>query len=146
MDFPLAWERRTWMTLAALTAMGAPAIVVAATLLNSGRAAELLKAGAAVQFMHSMATLACATVIQIGGVRARHAPAYFLISIVLLPGSLYAMAAGIKGVWAVTVAGIVTAAFGWVILAMATRSVDQPHAARPTIGRRSSERRLSPAE
>jgi uncharacterized membrane protein YgdD (TMEM256/DUF423 family) len=144
MDSLWAWERRTWMTLAALTAMGAAAIVVMATLLTSGRTAELLKGGAAIQFMHSMATLACATVIQIGGVRARHAPACFLTSIVLLPGSLYAMAAGVKGVSPFLAAGILAAACGWLILAMATREVDPPHLAGPA--RRAPARRLWPAE
>ena len=124
----MRWTRRTWMTLAALSAMCAAAIVAAAALLMpAGRTADLLKAGASLQFMHSMATLACATVVQIGGARARHAPGFFLAAIVLLSGSIYAMAFGAPpAVWATVVAGMLSAATGWVILASGTAGVDVP--------------------
>jgi uncharacterized membrane protein YgdD (TMEM256/DUF423 family) len=116
------------MTLAALSAMGAAGAATAATLLLApGRAADILKAGAAIQFMHSMATLACATVVQIGGARARHAPAFFLAGIVLLPGSLYALALGAPWpVWPGATAGALAATVGWVILAAGTLGVDAP--------------------
>jgi uncharacterized membrane protein YgdD (TMEM256/DUF423 family) len=124
------------MTLAALSAMAAAGVATAATvLLAPGRAADLLKAGAAIQFMHSMATLACATVVQIGGTRARHAPAFFLAGIVLLPGSLYALASGASWpVWPGAAAGALASAVGWIILVAGTLGVDPQPAAAP--GRR----------
>lgn len=114
------------MTLAALSAMGAAGVATAAVLLApAGPVADLLRAGAAIQFMHSMATLACATVVQIGGLRARHAPGFFLTGIVLLPGAIYAKAAGAPpAVWLVAAAGIAAAAVGWITLAAATLGVD----------------------
>lgn len=121
----MRWTRRTWMTLAALSAMSATAIAAAAVLLSPpGRAADLLKAGASIQFMHSMATLACATVVQIGGVRARHAPAFFLTAVVLLSGSIYAMAFGVQAAWVGALAGGLSAAAGWILLISGTGSVD----------------------
>ena len=114
------------MMLAALSAMCAAAIAAAAALLMpAGRTADLLKAGASLQFMHSMATLACATVVQIGGARARHAPGFFLAAIVLLSGSIYAMAFGAPpAVWATVAVGAMSAATGWIILASGTAGVD----------------------
>lgn len=122
----MRWTRRTWMTLAALSAMCAAAIAAAAALLTSpGRTADLLKAGASIQFMHSMATLACATVVQIGGTRARHAPAFFLTANVLLSGSIYAMAFGApQAAWVAAAVGALSAATGWIILISGTGSVD----------------------
>lgn len=129
------WTRSTWMTLAALAAMSAAGVAAAtALLIPAGPAADLLKAGAALQFMHAMATLACATVVQIGGRRARHAPAFFLAGIALLPGSLYAMAAGAAGaVWLTAALGAAAAAAGWIILAVGALGVDPapPPAERP---------------
>lgn len=114
------------MMLAALCAMTAAAVMAAAALwVPAGRVADLLKAGAAVQFMHSMATLACATIMQIGGGQARRAPAFFLASIPLLSGSIYAMAAGAApAVGALATLGGVSAAAGWAILVRSTLSVD----------------------
>lgn len=125
------------MTLAAASAMCAAGVAAAAVLLlPAGRAADLLKAGAALQFMHSMATLACATVVQIGGVRARHAPAFFLSGIVLLCGSLYAMAAGAThAVWPAAALGALAAGAGWIILIVGTRGVDPTPASRESAAR-----------
>lgn len=123
----MQWTRRTWMTLAALSATCAAAIATAAALLMPpGRTADLLRSGASLQFMHSMATLACATVVQIGGVRARYAPAFFLSAILLLSGSIYAMAFGAsQAVWLTAAIGALSAAIGWIILVSGTGGVDQ---------------------
>jgi len=114
------------MMLAALSAMSAAGVMTVGGLLAPpGRAADLLKAGAAVQFMHSMATLACATVMQIGGVQARRAPPFFLASVPLLSGSIYAVAFGAPPqAWLFTACGALAAAVGWAILALATLSVE----------------------
>jgi uncharacterized membrane protein YgdD (TMEM256/DUF423 family) len=121
------------MMLAALSAMSAAGVMTVSGLLTPpGRTADLLKAGAAVQFMHSMATLACATVMQIGGAQARRAPPFFLTSVPLLSGSIYALAFGAPPqAWLFTACGALAAAVGWAILALATLSVDDgPRAVR----------------
>ena len=136
----MPWTRRTWMTLAAASAMCAAGVAAAAVLLVApGPAADLLKGGAALQFMHSMATLACATVVQIGGGRARHAPGFFLSAIVLLCGSIYAMAAGATpAVWLAAL-GALAAAVGWIILIIGTLGVD-PTTASAAASRRAPRR------
>ena len=83
------------MTLAALSAMiSVAAGAFAAHGIRDAHAKELLQTGAHYQFMHAMATLACATFMQIGARRARFAPALFLAGGVIFSGSLYALALG----------------------------------------------------
>jgi len=74
-----------------------------------------LMTGAQYGFMHTMTTFVCATFIQIGGRRARFAPAFFLPGIVLFSGSLYAMAlGGPRWLGAVTPIGACSSwAVGW---------------------------------
>ena len=56
------WTRRNWMTLAALGGFVSVAVgAFAAHGVTDPRAQELLRTGAMYGFMHSMATLACAT-------------------------------------------------------------------------------------
>ena len=82
------------------------------------RAAELLKTGASYEFMHCMATLACATFMQVGARRARFAPAFFLAGVVLFSGSLYAMAFGApRALGMVTPIGGLAFMAGWLWLA-----------------------------
>ena len=89
------WKRRTWMTLAALGGFVSVAVgAFAAHGVKDPRAAELLKTGAQYGFMHTMATFACATFMQVGARRARFAPAFFLSGVALFSGSLYALALG----------------------------------------------------
>jgi uncharacterized membrane protein YgdD (TMEM256/DUF423 family) len=89
-------------------------------------AKEWLKTGAQYEFMHAMATLACATFMQVGAWRARRAPAFFLIGTVLFSGSLYAMALGApKMVAIVTPFGGLLFLTGWLLLAWSARGVDQ---------------------
>lgn len=126
------------MMLAALSAMSAAGVMAFGGLLAPpGRSADLLKAGAAIQFMHSMATLACATVMQIGGLGARRAPPFFLASVPLLSGSIYALALGApREAWLMAASGALAAAVGWSILARATLGVDDgPQEARNALGR-----------
>lgn len=90
------------------------------------RAADLLRTGSLYGFMHSLAVFACATVMQLGGQRARLAPPFFLAGIVLFSGSLYAMAFGgpnILGV--ITPLGGVCFLIGWAILAWASTTIDR---------------------
>lgn len=113
------------MTLAALMGLGSVAIGAFAAHGASPKAAELLKTGASYEFMHAMASLACATFMQVGARRARFAPAWFLGGVVLFSGSLYALAFGAPH-WAgmVTPIGGISFLIGWAVLIWAARGVD----------------------
>ena len=120
------WTRRTWMTLAALGGFIAVAVgAFAAHGVTDPTAKDLLKTGATYGFMHTMATFACATFMQVGARRAWFAPAFFLSGVVLFSGSLYALAFGApRWVGAITPLGGLLFLTGWLILAWAARGVD----------------------
>ncbi len=122
----MRWTRRLWMTLAVASGFVAVAAgAFAAHGLADPRAQALMRTGATYEFMHAMATFACATFMQVGASRARVAPAFFLSGTLLFSGSLYALALG-----APRVAGLVTPfggllfLVGWTVLAWAARGVD----------------------
>jgi uncharacterized membrane protein YgdD (TMEM256/DUF423 family) len=121
------WTRRTWMMLAAVGGFIAVAIgAFAAHGVKDARAADLLRTGATYGFMHTMATFACATIMNIGGLRARFAPAFFLSGVVLFSGSLYALAAGAPSiVGIITPFGGLAFLIGWAILVWAGATIDQ---------------------
>jgi uncharacterized membrane protein YgdD (TMEM256/DUF423 family) len=121
------WTRRTWMTLAAVGGFVAVAVgAFAAHGVGNPRAAELLRTGAMYGFMHSMATLSCATFMQVGGRRARHAPALFLSGVVLFSGSLYGLALGApRWIGVATPVGGVLFLAGWAVLTWAAADVDR---------------------
>ncbi|MFC3070660.1 DUF423 domain-containing protein [Phenylobacterium soli] len=120
------WTRRNWMTLAALAGFLSVAVgAFAAHGVSNPAARELLKTGSQYAFMHAMATIACAVFMQLGARRARLAPAFFLVGIVLFAGSLYALAAGApRWVGAITPFGGLSFLAGWAVLAWAARAVD----------------------
>ena len=121
------WTRRTWMTLAAVSGFASVAIgAFAAHGVSDPAAKDWLKTGASYEFMHAMATFACATFMNIGAKRARFAPAFFLGGTVLFSGSLYALALGGPH-WLVFATPLGGLAFltGWAVLAWAARGVDQ---------------------
>jgi uncharacterized membrane protein YgdD (TMEM256/DUF423 family) len=120
--------RRDWMMLAAVGGLLSVAIGAFATHgMHDPRAVELLKTGASYQFMHSMATFACATFMQVGARRARFAPAFFLPGIVLFSGSLYALAFGApRIVGVITPIGGLLFLAGWAVLVWASRMIDEP--------------------
>ena len=124
----MIWTRRTWMTLAALSGFTAVAVgAFAAHGVADPQAKEWLKTGAQYQFMHTMATAACATFMNIGARGASRAPAFFLSGIVVFSGSLYAMALGApRWFGAITPIGGVLFLAGWLIVAWSARNVDQP--------------------
>ena len=123
----MTWNRRTWMTLAAISGFVAVAIgAFAAHGITDPKAKDWLITGASYQFMHTMATLACATFMNVGARDARHAPALFLAGIVLFSGSLYAMAlGGPRWLGAVTPLGGLLFLAGWAVMAWSARNVDQ---------------------
>ena len=121
------WTRRVWMAVAAVggflaVAMGA----FAAHGIADERAAELVRTGAAYGFMHTMSTFACATFMNVGGHRARHAPAFFLSGVALFSGSLYAMAFGAPS-WLgmITPIGGVLFLIGWAVMFWAAFTIDK---------------------
>ena len=120
------WTRRNWMTLAAIGGFLAVAIgAFAAHGAKDPRSAELLRTGALYDFMHVMATFACAILMQLGAGRARFAPAFFLSGVVLFSGSLWAMAFGAPNwVGAITPIGGTLFLIGWGVLVCAARGVD----------------------
>jgi len=123
----MRWTRRLWMTLAALSGFASVAAgAFAAHALTDPGARELMRTGASYEFMHAMASFACATFMQVGARRARFAPAFFLSGTVLFCGSLYALALGAPR-WAgvVTPFGGLSFLIGWGVLAWAARGVDQ---------------------
>lgn len=118
--------RRQWMMLAAFSGFIAVAVgAFAAHGIKDPQAKEWLKTGAQYGFMHTMTTFACATFMQIGGRRARFAPAFFLPGVVLFSGSLYAMAlGGPRWLGAITPIGGLLFLGGWLVLAWAALDID----------------------
>ena len=120
------WTRRNWMTLAAAGGFVSVAVgAFAAHGVHDPRSQDWLRTGATYGFMHTMATFACATFMQIGARRARFAPAFFLSGTVIFSGSLYAMALGApRWFGAITPIGGLLFLIGWGVLAWAARGVD----------------------
>jgi uncharacterized membrane protein YgdD (TMEM256/DUF423 family) len=122
----MSWNRRTWMTLAAASGFVAVAMgAFAAHGIDDPQAKDWIRTAATYQFMHSIATFACAAFMQLGGTRARFAPAFFLSGIVLFCGSLYAMAlGGPRLLGAITPIGGVLFLIGWAVLVWAALKID----------------------
>jgi uncharacterized membrane protein YgdD (TMEM256/DUF423 family) len=121
------WTRGLWMRLAALSGFCAIAVgAFAAHGVKDARAAEWLRLGAHYEFMHAMATFACATFMNIGARRARFAPAFFLSGSLVFSGSLYAMALGAPRILgAITPIGGALFLIGWAVLAWSAGTIDQ---------------------
>ncbi|TGX49082.1 hypothetical protein E5A73_19745 [Sphingomonas gei] len=81
MTLRLIWRRSVWMRLAAFSVLGA-----AMVLLTAPTGALALRQAAQIQFMHAMGTFACATFMNIGAHRARHAPLFFLAGSAYIAG------------------------------------------------------------
>ena len=121
------WTRRLWMTLAAVSGfLSVAAGAFAAHALRDPTAKEVMKTGASYEFMHAMATFACATFMQVRAARARFAPALFLGGTALFSGSLYGLALGAPHwIGIVTPFGGLMFLAGWAVLVWAARGVDQ---------------------
>jgi uncharacterized membrane protein YgdD (TMEM256/DUF423 family) len=121
------WTRRTWLTLAALGGfVGVAAGAFGAHGVSDPRAAELLKTGAQYEMIHCLATIAATAMIPLGARRARFAPAFFLVGVLLFSGSLFALAAGApRIVGAITPFGGLCFLIGWGVLAWAARDIDR---------------------
>ena len=123
----MTWSRRTWMMLAAIGGFLSVAVgAFAAHGVADPTAKELLRTAATYAFMHCAATIACALFMQLGAVRARLAPAFFLPGVLLFSGSLCALAVGApRIVGAITPAGGVLFLIGWGVLAWSARTIDR---------------------
>jgi uncharacterized membrane protein YgdD (TMEM256/DUF423 family) len=122
----MTWDRRAWMITAGLNGFCAVALGAFAAHGAEGRAAELLRTGAQYQFMHTMATIACVTFVNVGAVRARFAPGAFVLGQVLFSGSLYAMAlGGPRWLGAITPLGGLAFLAGWAVLAWAATGLER---------------------
>ena len=118
------WTRQRWMRLATVNAL-----LSTIALMLSAYAAEpvapIVRIGAQVQFMHSMASIACATFMNVGADAARHAPAFLLGGSVLFAVHHYGAAAGL---WELANGLIgfaaVMMASGWIIMLAAGRNID----------------------
>jgi uncharacterized membrane protein YgdD (TMEM256/DUF423 family) len=121
------WTRRTWMTLAALGGFVAVAMgAFGAHGVSDPKAQEWLRTGSTYGFMHTLATFACATLMEIGVRRARLAPAFFLSGVAIFSGTLYAMALGApRWFGAITPIGGVLFLIGWGVLAWSARDIDR---------------------
>ncbi len=118
------WNRRLWMRLATINALAsAVALMLSAHLPEDVSA--VVRFGAQVQFMHSMASIACATFMNVGAEAARHAPVFFLGGSLLFAVHHYGAAAGLWGLangW-IGFAAVVMAS-GWMIMFAAGRNID----------------------
>lgn len=121
------WTRALWMRLGALNGLVSLCILLlAGAPLFAPEAAAAIRLGAQVQFMHGMATLACATFMNIGATAARLAPAFFLGGAVLYCLPTYAIALGLPApLMLAQAAGLGALATGWAILAWSARDIDK---------------------
>jgi uncharacterized membrane protein YgdD (TMEM256/DUF423 family) len=119
------WSSRTWLSLAAVGGFLSVAFgAFAAHGVADPRAQELLRTGSLYGFVHCLATFAAAAVQQMGARRARFAPPFFILGMVLFSGTLYALALGApRWLGAVTPLGGLCFLAGWTVLAWASRGV-----------------------
>ncbi len=124
---PAFWKRAVWMRLGALNGLIALGIILLSE--NSAISAMYsgtLRHGAQIQFMHGMATLACATFMNIGATGARRAPAFFLFGILLYCVPTYAVAvASLEWIAVLKPLGVGAFAIGWLIMASSAQDIDK---------------------
>jgi uncharacterized membrane protein YgdD (TMEM256/DUF423 family) len=101
-------------------------LVALLVLLLTDEHADSMRLGAQVQFMHGMATLACATFMNIGVSGAGPAPTFFLGGILLYCLPTYAEAIGILGLAAfISPIGLSALITGWIILVWSAKDIDR---------------------
>lgn len=118
------WTRRLWMRLAAANALASVLALLGARHLDPV-AAELVRNGAQMQFIHSMASIACATFMNVGAMHARIAPAFFLFGSLVYASALYGAALLVQSPHsAFLIAGTLLIATGWSIMIWAGSTID----------------------
>ena len=117
----MAWDRRLWIRLAALSGLVSVAAgAFAAHGVVDPGPRDWLRTGANYKAIHALAVLAAAALFPTGARRAGWAPALFLLGSVFFSGSLYAMAlGGPRWLGAVTPLGGLLFLAGWAMLAWA---------------------------
>jgi uncharacterized membrane protein YgdD (TMEM256/DUF423 family) len=121
------WRRALWMRLGALSGVMSVLIWLTANMaaLDPGHA-DMLRLGAQIQFMHGMATLSCATFMNVGARWARLAPAFFLGGVLLFSFPLYLVVLGMPvAITKLVPIGIAALAAGWLILAWSAKDIDR---------------------
>lgn len=123
----MIWNRRNWMTLAAVGGFLAVAFgAFAAHGVSEPKAKAWLHTGSLYAFVHTFAVFASAGLMEIGAKKARFAPGFFLAGGVIFSGSLYAMALGApRWLGAITPIGGTLFLIGWLVLAWAARDIDR---------------------
>ena len=123
----MSWDRRTWITLAAISGLIAVAAgAFAAHSLQDPTAREVMKTGATYEMTHALATLVCAALMRAGARRARFVPALFLSGTLLFSGSLYGLALGApRWTGIITPFGGLLFLAGWAMLAWAAQGLDR---------------------
>ncbi|WP_146163461.1 hypothetical protein [Sphingomonas fennica] len=111
-----------WMGLAAFNNLVAVAVLIFVTVIDPGlAAANTLRFAAQLQLAHGMATVSCATFMNIEAVAARRAPAFFLGGGVPLSTVMYICPECTDPIYR---AGQLIAIFvvltGWIVLAAST--------------------------
>ena len=105
------------------------ALLSVIALMLSGHLADdvssIVQLGAQVQFMHSMASIACATFMNVGAHDARHAPAFLLGGSALFALLQFIAAAGFweEANWLTAIATVIMAS-GWLIIFVSGRNID----------------------
>lgn len=120
------WNRAAWMRLGAINGLAALIIL----LLSNDMPLLPEKAGAIrqitqIQFMHGMATLACATFMNIGARKARLAPSFFLGGIALYCVPAYLAVLQIASWPFLQIAGLCAFFTGWLLLAWSAGDIDR---------------------
>jgi uncharacterized membrane protein YgdD (TMEM256/DUF423 family) len=124
----MAWDRRLWIRLAALSGfISVAAGAFAAHGIADAGAKDWLRTGATYEAIHALATLAVAALFPPGVRRSGWPPALFLLGSLLFSGSLYAMAlSGPRWLGAVTPLGGLLFLGGWATLVWAAGERSPP--------------------
>ena len=114
------------LRLAALTGLIAVMLWIWSGTVNlDAEMARKVRLAAQVQFMHGMVVFSCATFMNIGAKRARHAPPFLFAGMALYCLPIFAGAwSGYEPPSALLMGGIAAFAASWLILAWASREID----------------------
>lgn len=111
------------MRLAIANALIAVVALICARELSATRF-DAVRLAAQLQFMHSMATIACATFMNVGAKGARRAPALFLSGSLSYAIIIYLRAVVDLGIPGIELASFIAMISGWIVLVCAARDVD----------------------
>jgi uncharacterized membrane protein YgdD (TMEM256/DUF423 family) len=90
-----------------------------------GAVGDLVRIGAQIQFMHAMASVACATFMNIGATRARFAPAFLLSGSLVFAVAHYSAAIGYDVGHIPVILGGLLMLCGWAVIVEAGADIDR---------------------